>query len=197
MAGIGLSKAQAAEERERFRALVARPAEDSRSAAQKQRDALGAKVDRLLSIGPITSGYREDLLDVDTFLRYGDELKESTDEKTREQRRRFYARAYVKALDSAMRLDAEYARTSPAVLAIQDAFAWLGSAAETVGDQAKPVLKKAGEAAKEGVKAVGRAVEEVGATASNTVYILAGGLALAAITYAYSQGSGRRRARYA
>lgn len=189
----GLSKEQAAEDRRRFAQLVERPAEDSRAAAVRQRDALAKKLDGVILVGPIGRGFRDDLFGVDKSIRYGDELRDDQGEKERIQRRRFYARAYLMALDSAVRLDKEYADTLPAVLAIQEAFAWLGSAAEGAGEVAGEAAKDAGKALVKVGEGVRDVVREVGSTAQNTVYLLAGGLGLAAVAYAYAQGRSRRR----
>ena len=92
-----------------------------------------------------------------------------------------------------MRLDQEFASTGPAVLAIQEAFAWLGAGLETVADEAAPTVKAVKDAAKEAGKAVLRVAEKTGETAQNTVYILAGGVALAGIAYAVTASSRRSR----
>lgn len=188
-----LTKAQAAEARERYKALVARPAEDSRAAADRQREAYAHKVDQLHFTGPLTKYWHEELIEIDTFLRHGDELKESDKEADRIERRKFYARAYLRALEDSIRLDQEFASTGPAVLALQDAFAWLGSAAETVADEAAPTVKKVETAVKNAGKAVLKVAEEAGETAQNTLYILAGGLALAGIAYAVAAAPRRSR----
>lgn len=188
-----LTKAQAAEARERYKALVARPAEDSRAAAERQREAYAHKVDQLHFTGPLTKYWHEELIEIDTFLRHGDELKESDKEADRIERRKFYARAYLRALEDSIRLDEEFASTGPAVLALQDAFAWLGSAAETVAEEAAPTVQKVTTAVKDAGKAVLRVAEEAGEAAENTLYILAGGLALAGIAYAVAAAPRRSR----
>lgn len=188
-----LTKAQAAEGRERYKALVARPAEDSRAAAEKQREAYAHKVDQLHFTGPLNRFWHEELIEIDTFIRHGDELKDSEKEVDRVERRKFYARAYLRALEDSLRLDQEFASTGPAVLAIQEAFAWLGAGLETVADEAAPTVKAVKDAAKEAGKAVLRVAEKTGETAQNTVYILAGGVALAGIAYAVTASSRRSR----
>lgn len=191
-----LTKAQAVEARERYKALVARPAEDSRAAAEKQREAYAHKVDQLHFTGPLTKFWHEELIEIDTFLRHGDELKESEKEADRVERRKFYSRAYLRALEDSIRLDQEFASTGPAVLAIQEAFAWLGSSAETVAEQAEPTIQAVKTGAKEVGKTVLKVAEKAGETAQNTLYILAGGLALAGIAYAVAAAPKRGRGLY-
>lgn len=191
-----LTKAQAAEALERYKALVARPAEDSRAAAEKQREAYAHKVDQLHFTGPLTKFWHEELIEIDTFLRHGDELKQSEKEADRVERRKFYARAYLRALEDSIRLDQEFASTGPAVLAVQEAFAWLGSSVETVAEQAEPTIQAVKTGAKEVGKTVLRVAEKAGDTAQNALYILAGGLALAGIAYAVAAAPKRGRGLY-
>lgn len=191
-----LTKAQVAEARERYKALVARPAEDSRAAAEKQREAYAHKVDQLHFTGPLTKFWHEELIEIDTFLRHGDELKQSEKEADRVERRKFYARAYLRALEDSIRLDQEFASTGPAVLAVQEAFAWLGSSVETVAEQAEPTIQAVKTGAKEVGKTVLRVAEKAGDTAQNALYIIAGGLALAGIAYAVAAAPKRGRGLY-
>ena len=121
-----LAEGQAAEGRERYKALVARPAEDSRAAAEKQRDAYAHKVDQLHFTGPLNRFWHEELIEIDTFIRHGDELKDSEKEVDRVERRKFYARAYLRALEELAGCPLAIVSTSPdrdANIVLRDPFA--------------------------------------------------------------------------
>lgn len=190
----GMSKAEFERRKKEYAAILARPAEEIRAGAVRQRDAFRKKLDELVSRGPRTRFYFEQLQGIDQQIKWGDELKDSDKEADRIQRRRFYARALFNGQDAALELDAEIKEFGVARIALTDMFSGLGE--ETF----EPITTDAGKAKDAAVDAVnaalnkaGAVIGDIGATAQNTVYILAGGLALAAVAYAYSRGSGGRR----
>lgn len=180
---MALSPSQKEEQRRLYTQLVALPAEQSRGIAQRQRDAYSAKVDKLLG-GPFTKFYKEELLATDTFLRWGDDLQSSSDEKDRQERRKLYARAFLRARNAAEMLDQELASDGPSVLAIKDIFAIAGEGAEVAGEGIKEAGKKVAEVAGEVVKPIAAAAQ----SASNSLLLL-GGLGLGI----YLVATGRRR----
>lgn len=186
------SKADVAEQLERTKKLLALPAEQIRTIAQMQRDAFAKKVDDFPSW---TEGkfYRDELVQVDSQLRWGDELKDSTVEKDRQQRRRFYARAYLVAADAATRLDAAKQETSPSVLKFQDLLAQVGLAVEPVTQKAGEIVDTVVDTAVSVAHDVKSAAGQVLETGQNTLLLLGGLLGAAAIAYAVRAGGRRRR----
>lgn len=174
--------------------IVARPAEESRAAAQKQRDLYASKLGKLgITSGAFTRQYQEALLGIDTQLRYGDELKDSQEEKDRQARRRFYARALLQAREWAQRLDEDIASDGPALLAVKDIFAGVGQVIEVVAEGPKQVVTAVGTAIGNAADAAGGVLKQAGQAASSAVTVLAVGAGVALALYAVTSAKGRRR----
>lgn len=180
-----LSKEEAAERVRQLRVLLARPAEDIRAVAIAQRDRLAAKLDRWFVLGPGAASYKEKLAQITAQIAEGDALKDRQDEDSRTKRRRLYAYAYDNARQTALLLDQDFAADTPSILTPGTVFPWLWTAGGEVVDKVADVAGDVAEGA-------GKAVKAVAETGQTTLYILAGGLALAAVAFAYSRGASRR-----
>lgn len=98
---------EAAEYRRLYTGLVRNPASEIRKEAVLKRAELSDAVlaaRRGVLVGDSGNYYTEELAAVDQFLRWGDELKSSKNVNNRQERRRLYARAYLRARDAQAQL---------------------------------------------------------------------------------------------
>lgn len=95
--------AEAAELRRLYTGLVRNPASEIRKEAILKRAELSDAVisaRRGVLLGDLGTYYTEELAAVDQFVRWGDELKSSGNVNNRQERRRLYARAYLRAREA-------------------------------------------------------------------------------------------------
>lgn len=97
------SASEAAEFRRLYTGLVRNPASEIRKEAILKRAELSDAVIKAragLLLGAQGTYYTEELAAVDQFVRWGDELKSSKNVNNRQERRRLYARAYLRAREA-------------------------------------------------------------------------------------------------
>lgn len=177
-ADSSVEKKRRAERAALYRKLVEEsvkyPAETIRELAIKQRDVFAARLtaakDKLGDVFRRWRPYESDLFDAQWQLDEGDKLKASADEKDRQNRRRFYARAYVNLFGAADRLDTELADGSTATVIFREAV-------ETTTETVKKAAEKAAEIVDEVGSGLGDVVQYVGIAAT-----------LAALAYAVAKG---------
>lgn len=168
-------------QRERFREeyvrLVALPAEESRKLAVQQRDRALQGLRALRDVlGEWTGRWQVyDNLDADVafHLKTGDDLATRTDETSRTERRRAYARAFQTAALAADEVDGEKRLGSTYRLALEDLLQGAADAATAIGQGAKKVLKKV----------------------DDTIDTLVWGLVIAGVVGAFAFGNSRGRRR--
>lgn len=164
-----------------YKALSERPADESRKAAVEQiarfeaalqgsKDSLGTALGRWKS-------FDWSLSEAKAQVAEGDKLQAATDEASRVQRRRYYARAYVNLLGATDQLDAETAAGSTWSTILQQ-----------YSDTAEKVVETAIEKTEKVVEKIEQAVDEVGSTAGTLVTVVAVGLGLGLVAYGYGKG---------
>ncbi len=169
-----MTKEQAAAYRKLYEGLVARPAEQLRQLAVKQRNLLAGKLAYSRdTLGDVLSRWKQyvDAIEaVDFFIKEGDALTSSTDEKSRVERRRLYARAALRGNQAAAALDAEVSQGSTA-------FLLLSESVDVAADTATKIADK-----------VGDVVDDVADSLQTTVLYVAGAAALGIVAYALAKG---------
>ena len=169
-----MTKEEAAAYRKLYEGLVKKPAEDLRQLAVKQRNLLAGKLRFARdTIGDALERWKQyvDALDaVDFFIKEGDGLTRNTDEKSRIERRRLYARAALRGNQAAALLDAEVTQGSSAFLLLSES---LDVATDTVGKIADKVENVAADVAD---------------SVQTTALYVGGAVALGIVAYALTKG---------
>lgn len=165
-----MTTGEAAELRELYRKLVARPAEDIRAFAVEQRDAVQAKLSKTALALFRKSTFEKLIADANEHLARGDELRTFTDEDSRKKRRSQYGSAWLVARQAGIDLNRETAEGGDALASVSKII----TAAPIVAGE---VVDAAADAAK-GLVSAGE----------NVLYLVAGGLAFGAVLYGISKG---------
>lgn len=173
-----MTKEEAERQRELYRQLTSRPADEIRALAVKQRSLTAELLRKVRDLPGEVVGrwdaYDDQDKDVGLKLKAGDELEASTTEEDRIARRRQYAQAYLLARLSAEEISKEKGEGSTWITW------WTDAAAE--------VVDAAGKAAEAVGKAAGKALDKVVKTAEDTALYVGGALLLGVVVYAYSRG---------
>lgn len=135
------------------------------------------------ALRPDYAGVRSRLDNARDNIQAGDKLKDRTDEPSRLERRRSYSRAYSVAFTEGENLAALVGSEDFLVLA-------LGG---VVVPAVKDAVTAVGNVADRAVETAGGAAKAVGSTARTAVYVIAGGSALALITYGVVRAYQRRQ----
>lgn len=165
-----MTSGEATELRELYRKLVARPAEDIRAFAVEQRDAVQAKLSKTALALFRKSTFEKLIADVNEHIGRGDELRPFGDEDSRKKRRSQYGAAWLTARQAGIDLNRETAEGGDALASVSKIIT------------AAPIVVT------EVVDAATDAAKSLASTGESLLYVLAGGLGLAAVVYAYGRG---------
>jgi predicted translin family RNA/ssDNA-binding protein len=168
-----------------FEAVTKQPAEKIRALALKSRDDFAARLtkakDVLGSIFRRWKTFEDDLFEAQAQIDEGDKLMASTAEADREQRRKFYGRAYVNLIAASDRLAVEESAGSTGLVFLQEATEAAEQAVRQVAKTTSEVVVTTAEKAAE-------VVDETVSAVDNKLTILAVGVALALTAFGFAKG---------
>lgn len=177
----GLEKQRRAYRIRLYHAVTKQPAEKIRALALRARDDFAARLtkakDLLGDVFRRWKTFEEDLFEAQAQIDEGDKLMASTSDTDREQRRKFYGRAYVNLTAASDRLEVEESAGSTG-------FVLLKEATETAEQAIRQAAKTTSEVVVTTAEKAAEVVEETVSAVDDKITIVAVGLALVAFGFA-------------